>query len=58
MNLTDVHGSTPLMDVIRSRDKEKGVDTYRMLQGMGKVSGSYFYVRLFVSRIQRLGKMF
>ncbi len=36
VNLTDVHGSTPLMDVIPGGDAVRGVDTYRMLRQMGK----------------------
>ncbi len=40
VNLTDVHGSTPLMDAIECRtDSERAVETYKMIQGMGKVIG-------------------
>ena len=37
VNLTDVHGTTPLMDVIRCKEKERGKDTYKALSNMGKV---------------------
>ncbi len=37
VNLTDVHGSTPLMDVIRCKEKGRGVEAYKMLEHMGKV---------------------
>lgn len=36
VNLTDVHGTTPLMDVIRCKE-DRGQNTYKALNEMGKV---------------------
>lgn len=38
VNFTDVHGTTPLMDVIRCKQQERSKDTYVALSNMGKVS--------------------
>jgi ankyrin repeat protein len=40
VNLTDVHGTTPLMDVIRCSAKERGSETYKSLGKLDKVSGN------------------
>ena len=37
VNLTDVHGTTPLMDVIRCKAYERGTDAYRTLESLDKV---------------------
>ena len=38
VNLTDVHGTTPLMDVIRCKAYDRGTDAYRTLERLEKVS--------------------
>ena len=37
VNLTDVHGTTPLMDVIRCEAYDRGTDAYRTLERLEKV---------------------
>ncbi len=37
VNLTDVHGTTPLMDVIRCRTDDRDADTYKSLEKLDKV---------------------
>ena len=38
VNLTDVHDTTPLMDVIRCKAYDRGTDAYRTLERLEKVS--------------------
>lgn len=47
VNLTDVHGTTPLMDVIRCKAYERGTDAYRALGKLDKVSALYKYSGVF-----------
>jgi hypothetical protein len=37
VNLTDVHGTTPFMDVIRSKEKTRAAEAFSLLTGLGKV---------------------
>ena len=37
VNLTDVHGTTPLMDVIKCKEKDRAAETYHSLNHLGKV---------------------
>ena len=47
VNLTDVHGTTPLMDVIRCKAYERGTDAYRTLGRLDKVKRTIEYTDSF-----------
>ena len=37
VNLTDVHGSTPFMDVLSKKNQSGGVSLYARINNLGKV---------------------
>ena len=40
VNLTDVHGSTPFMDVLTRKNQTDGVALYARINNLGKVRSS------------------
>ena len=45
VNLTDVHGSTPFMDVLSKKNQSGGVALYARINNLGKVR---FFVIVYV----------